>query len=186
MANTVTLFVMDHILILKERRMKAEARAIRHKKALEVAETEIDEIGIALRLLGEIENQSTTIAKADGTATTAGRQLSIVELLGNGPENRQSPIDLFEAYKKAGLDSINIDTFRTTIWRMKGKAYRLADVEWRIEGSDGHYWKKFENLHATFHTPSGSVENAAGDPFVKFSDDDQFGPDFDEEEGASF
>jgi hypothetical protein len=177
---------MDHILILKERRMKAEARALRHKKALEAAETEIDEIGIALRLLGEIESKSSSTTRQGSVNGTAGRQLSILGLLGSGSENRKSPLELFDAYKSVGSDDINIDTFRTTIWRMKGKVYRLEDVEWRVEGDEGHYWRQFVNLHAQFATPSGIVENAAGGPFAQFADDEQFRPDFDDEEDPPF
>jgi hypothetical protein len=106
--------------------------------------------------------------------------------LGIGSENRKSPLELFDAYKSVGSDDINIDTFRTTIWRMKGKVYRLEDVEWRVEGDEGHYWRQFVNLHAQFATPSGIVENAAGGPFAQFADDEQFRPDFDDEEDPPF
>ena len=132
----------DVISLLKDRLVKAEARVQRYEKALETARNELSDVQTTLRVLGEIQGESLAVSTVPSSQTpTTHRQETIAELLGLGHENGQSPGDVFEAYQRLGGDEINIDTFRTTIWRMKGKEYTINDVPYRVESGDGRYWK---------------------------------------------
>ena len=77
-----------------------------------------------------------------GTLTTQGRQLDIVQLLGVGREKGKPPADLYASYNLVGAEDITIDTFRTTIWRMKDKVFETAGAVYVVHGDGGVYWKE--------------------------------------------
>jgi len=90
----------------------------------------------------EIAGESAAQNHTQAITSTFNRQQEIADLLGVGSQNSRSPVELFETYDESGMDDINIDTFRTTIWRMKGKTYTCGDREYEIDSADGRYWKK--------------------------------------------
>ncbi|WP_152567614.1 hypothetical protein [Sphingopyxis sp. LC363] len=128
----------DHVKLISDRIAKAEAKVARYKKSLETAELELSELQIALRVLsglsGEVESN------AGGTGTTLGRQRDIVRLMGVGRENAQPPAEIYAAYLKASDEKISIDTFRTTIWRMKGKSFVVDVTPYTVFNDEGVYW----------------------------------------------
>lgn len=131
----------DPITTLKERVKKAEAKVARYSKSLESAEKELADLNTTLRVMAEISGESPAPTATPSPASTTNRQQEIVDLLGVGRRNARSPIDLFETYRAEGEDDINIDTFRTTIWRMKGKTYQCDGQDYVIQSGDGEYWK---------------------------------------------
>lgn len=130
----------DHLAILRDRIEKADARAQRYRKSLKTAENELSDLTTALRVLEGIA--SGTDSNGPGTATTMGRQLEIVRLLGVGRENQKSPADLYGAYYHSSPEDITIDTFRTTLWRMKDRVFEVKEAEWVVRGDNGTYWKE--------------------------------------------
>ncbi len=172
----------DPVSILKERLAKAEAKSSRHKKAWEASEIEVADLRTTLRVIVDVMNPDNA-AKSNDSASTLERQRSIAMMLGDSKERAKAPADLFSAYNLISGEDINIETFRTTIWRMKDRVYDLHDGRWVIEGENGLYWKRAVIL--------GNIEQALGNPFTALknpqfdSPDDEYVPDFDEEEDDS-
>lgn len=130
----------DHLTILKGKIEKAEAKVIRYRKSLESAGSELSDLVTTLRVLEGIANDSES--NGAGTSTTMGRQLDIVRLLGVGRNNGQQPADLYASYCRLGSEDIKIDTFRTTIWRMKEQEFDLEGASYVVQGDNGSYWKE--------------------------------------------
>ena len=99
-------------------------------------------------------------------------------------ERAKAPADLFGLYKAIYGEDINIDTFRTTIWRMKDRLYDLHDGSWFVEGESGVYWKT-SKLIGNIEQVLGKPFNATEHPQFGGPDDDEYVPDFDEEEDDS-
>lgn len=131
----------DPIAILKDRAGKAAAKVARAEKALETAKTEYTELQIALRVMAGITGESLPTSSAIPSAAVAERQKTITGLLKVGEENASAPAEIFEAYKVLASEEISIDTFRTTIWRMKNNPFQTGDDVWFVQGNDGLYWK---------------------------------------------
>jgi hypothetical protein len=161
----------DPVMILKERLAKAELKVARHKKALQAAESEMSDLQTALRVFADVMNSGNS-ARVQESGSTNERQRVIAGLLGNSREAAQAPADLFATYSLLSSEDINIETFRTTIWRMKDRVYDLDNGQWVIEGENGLYWKR----------PVGNIERLLGTPFHA----DTFGDEeFEEEEDDS-
>jgi hypothetical protein len=160
--------MIDHIAILKERLAKAESKEIRAAKALESAKNEASDIRTALRVLGEISGESTEPSRPSGVTSTGHRQQEIANILGVGPVNGRSPMDLFGAYELMGSDDINLDTFRTTIWRMRDKSYVCDGSEYVVQSDDGRYWKVSRD--SMFHSVGSSMPQKLADLVDDFDD----------------
>lgn len=135
----------DPITLLKVRAEKAEAKVARYSKSLESAKKELADVQTAMRVMAEITGDSAGDSGAGEhtpVTSTSNRQQEIAELLGVGRSNGKSPIDLFERYTAEGSDDINVDTFRTTIWRMKNKTYNCDGQQFIIRSGDGEYWRQ--------------------------------------------
>lgn len=61
--------------------------------------------------------------------------------MGEGRVNAKSPADLYSTFVFFEHEDIAIDTFRTTLWRMKGRTFKVGEVVYEVEGDDGTYWK---------------------------------------------
>jgi hypothetical protein len=133
-------YMSDHLSILKDRLAKAEAKVQRHKKSLESAESELSDLMTAMRVMEEIANGGDS--NTAGTPTTIGRQLDIVKLLPVGRKKGASPADLYASYNLYAGENITIDTFRTTLWRMKDKSFEMDSTEFVVHGDAGVYWKE--------------------------------------------
>ena len=131
----------DPMETLKERLKKAEAKASRARKSLENAEKEASDLATTLRVMQGITAESEKSGASESPAPTADRQLKIAQIIPVGANNSASPVALFPVYTEASGDDINIDTFRTTIWRMKGKDYQVNGEAYTIHGERHGYWK---------------------------------------------
>lgn len=161
--------MVDHIALLKERLTKCETKVSRYRKTLETAENELVEVKIALRVLGEISGESPDAVKTEGTSSTANRQQEIADLLGVGRQQGKSPMELYDAYGLFGEDEINLETFRTTIWRMKGRKYVKDGISYIVRSGDGRYWK--ESVGRVDPLPVADTELTPQPEFDPFEDD---------------
>lgn len=132
----------DAVSILKDRLAKGQAKVARIKKQLDAAEIEVSDTQTALRVLDLVFNQQSSESGGGDQSTTVTRQLDIVAVLNVGQESASAPADVFEGFKLISTEIINIDTFRTTLWRMKGKVYATAEGAYIVEGDNGLYWKR--------------------------------------------
>lgn len=129
----------DAVRLIRDRLAKAEVRATKAEKAWEAAKNEVGDLQTALRVLLGLTGESPGLNAA--SAPVADRQVQIVRLLRVGEERSQAPAEIFDNYKLFATEDIAIDTFRTTIWRMKDKAFHDGDDLWLIQGENGRYWK---------------------------------------------
>lgn len=168
----------DTISVLRERLAKAETRAARAEKAWETAKSEVADLTTALRVMMELSGGSAPVSSG-ASATVAERQRLIVELLRPNENEGKSPADLFEAYQILANEEISIDTFRTTLWRMRDRDVRIDDDIWLVKGANGQYWK----VPGTFGTSArleaqreAGVRDARGD--ADYLDDEDSEPPF--------
>lgn len=132
----------ETLAILRERLAKAESRVLRTEKALETARAELSDLQTALRVMEGITGEAATGSSASSSVTMSDRQSTIVQLLDVGQENGSPPADLFKAYTERSGEEISIDTFRTTIWRMKGAFFKVEGRTFLVHGDNGVYWKE--------------------------------------------
>jgi hypothetical protein len=132
----------EAVALLRDKLAKADSKVSRAEKALEAARTERDDLQTALRVMESLTGA--TSAATVATASTADRQQAIAELLGVGRERAKAPADMYPAYKELSGEHLSIDTFRTTIWRMKGKSYPIGDETYFVIGEEGAYWRERE------------------------------------------
>jgi len=138
----------DALNLLKERLGKAEAKAARAEKAWESAKSEVADLRTAYRVMSGLAGESDSA----GVSVSMGeRQKTIMGLLQIGEEHGRSPAELFEAYKALSDEEISIDTFRTTIWRMKDVGYPDEWGVWIVKGDSGSYWKEPASMAAREH-----------------------------------
>jgi hypothetical protein len=128
----------DAISALQDRLTKAQARLVRAQKALDSSLSEVTDLETALRVLASINGES---PNATTTPAVSNRQVAIIGLLGVGRNKAAPPAELFEKYRSRTGEDITIDTFRTTIWRMKDKIHTDEVGQWAVEASEGAYWK---------------------------------------------
>lgn len=132
-------YMTDHVALLHERIEKAKGKVLRHQKSLESAKSELSDLTIALRVLEGLSAAGDSGGSA--VPSTIGRQLAIVGILPVGREKGRPPADLYQTYILVGDEDITIDTFRTTIWRMRERIFVVGDSEWGVFGDGGVYWK---------------------------------------------
>ncbi len=154
----------EHLTLLRERLAKAEAREARAKKTLETAKIETSDLQTALRVMSELAGESSPSPLTSG----GDRQKAILRLLPIGEASPKSPAELFEAYSLIADEVINIDTFRTTVWRMRDKAYHDEWGVWLVKGDTGNYWKEPASISARTVAELGSnIPDKTGDDELK-------------------
>lgn len=136
---------MDDIIeLVRVRHAKAVAKVERAKKALDSARSELADIEAALRVLGGISsNGDSDSAKSGPSDAVAERQQNIIKLLPDSAPGVE-PKELHSRYEFHFAEDISLDTFRTTIWRMKKDERRFAfeGDEWTVENAEGRYWRE--------------------------------------------
>lgn len=167
----------DPVALLRERVAKAEAKLIRAEKSVESARTELTEFQTALRVMEGLIGESASVSAP--STSTAPRQSHILSLLSDQPSRAKPPADLFESYAFLGAEEITLDTFRTTIWRMKNKTFDTPNGTVTVRGSDDGYWKErsraAEDQPAQVPPPAPpSTSSSWGDPDERATDDDDF------------
>lgn len=136
----VCALTMDVMAALKDRRAKAESKVTRTVKVLESARKELADLIAAERVMAEITGESIEV-KAAGTPVS-DRDHEMAKLLKADPLEASSPVDLHPMYVKATGDNINLDAFRTALWRLQKKIIRDVEGCWAIRSEGGRYWRE--------------------------------------------
>lgn len=131
---------MDVMALVKERRAKAEGKVARAEKALESAKKELAELLAAERVVGEITGESPEPRTSEGFVSA--REIAIAKLIPSDPENAIAPAELYPKYIDASGEEINLDAFRTAIWRLKGKKVQGEEYAWIVKADNGRYWRE--------------------------------------------
>jgi hypothetical protein len=132
--------MQDVMSMLKDRRAKAEGKVMRAIKALETAKKELADLLAAERVMADITGESIE-SKSDG-APLSDRDRLIMNLLNGDATQAISPADLYPIYVEATRDSINLEAFRTAVWRLQKKVIRDAGVSWQVRAANGRYWRE--------------------------------------------
>lgn len=131
---------MDNIIQqVKERYAKALAKVERAEKALDSARSELLDIEAAIRVIDSLSGVEVGNKRNDGVPE---RQFNIVRMLREGRENGEEPKVLHGRFSLFYDGDLGLDTFRTTIWRMKDKAFVLDNDGWLVRNDEGRYWKE--------------------------------------------
>jgi hypothetical protein len=132
---------MDNIVTLLEDRLaKAKAKVDRCSKALEQARTEMADVEAAMRVFANLQGDGASTPRALPSTVVAERQQNILTILRDVPPHEgDAPIELHAAYTMVFDDDVNIDTFRTTIWRMADKDFEFEGHQWRVMRVEGKY-----------------------------------------------
>ena len=130
----------DVMTTLRDRRAKAENKVQRATKVLELAKKELSDLLAAERVMADItgesgEMQSTAAAPSD-------RDRDILLLLPVIQTKALSPAELHTDYVEATRNDINLDTFRTALWRLKGKVIEFNGKAWQVWSDGGRYWRE--------------------------------------------
>lgn len=132
--------MQEAVTLLRDKAAKAELKVQRAEKALESARTELSDLQTALRVLETLSGESGGPSPSSGpSAPVAERQSEILKLLGVGQKQGHSPAELFTSYESVAKEGITIETFRTTVWRMKDREFG----DFVVRGDDGVYWKEW-------------------------------------------
>lgn len=125
---------------LKDRRAKAESKVARTVKVLESARKELADLIAAERVMAEITGESVE-PKATGMLVS-DRDHEIAKLLKVDHLEASSAVDLHPVYVRATGDNINLDAFRTALWRLQKKVVRDAEGCWAVRSEGGRYWRE--------------------------------------------
>lgn len=129
----------DVMALLKDRRAKVEARLARAVKSLEMVRKELADLQAAERVMGEITGES---PESKSSGSISDRDKEIAKLLEIGQDSSISPIDLHPRYVEATGDGINLDAFRTALWRLQKKVIQGDECAWIIRSDSGRYWRE--------------------------------------------
>lgn len=133
------VFPMDVMAALKQRRAKIESKVSRAAKALESAKKELDDIIAAERVMANITGES--LDPKTSTGPTSDRDRDIAKLVGVGIEEAKSPAELYPLYTAEHGDSLNLDAFRTALWRLQKKVVKGSERSWTVHADNGRYWR---------------------------------------------
>lgn len=153
------------ISLLKERLAKAEAKESRAEKALESAKNDTERLRTTLEVLLDLQSESGgESGSGANSAAMASRHSTILALLQIGEEAAQAPAEIYQGYRLVG-DDISIDTFRTTIWRMKDNTFTDMLGSWMVKGDNGKYWREPVSMGA--RESAAKPPLAAANPFAE-------------------
>lgn len=132
---------MDDVLAaLKDRRAKAEAKIARARKALEMAKKELDDLEAAERVIASISGESVSATASQGSVSERDRVMT--KLLATEMSGAQTPAELHQIYLDETGDDINLDAFRTALWRLQKKEIRGVANIWVVRSDGGRYWRE--------------------------------------------
>jgi hypothetical protein len=132
--------MIDVMALLKDRKAKAESKVARATKALETAKKELLDVLAAERVMADITGESPEPKGSGGP--TSDRDIEIAKLLCTTKEEALSPVELYPTYTEATGDSINLDAFRTALWRLQKKVIRGSEKSWSVKSENGRYWRE--------------------------------------------
>ena len=164
--------MVEPLDVVKDRLARAQARVGRAQKALESAKTEQAELEITLRIMSEISGESVGLSGPQSSISVTRRQGEIVDILKAGRENALAPAELYDRYNLMATENISIDTFRTTIWRMKDTSFVRGDDLWLVKGDGGRYWKEAGTFNTRARMTQTASHTEVPDEFDTDLDDD--------------
>jgi len=126
--------------LLKERKAKATSKLARARKALESAEKELADVAAAERVMADITGESTDSRPSE--VGVSGRDIAIAKLIPTDPTTAMSPAELYPFYVSESGDDINLDAFRTAVWRLQKKTIRGTEKSWIVKADSGRYWRE--------------------------------------------
>jgi hypothetical protein len=132
--------MIDVMAALRERKAKAEAKVARATKALETAKKELVDVIAAERVMADITGESVEHKVAG--APVSERDREIAKVLATEQEEALTPAELYPSYIAATGDSINLDAFRTALWRLQKKVIRGSEKSWTVKSENGRYWRE--------------------------------------------
>jgi hypothetical protein len=144
-------FMIDVMTALRDRRAKAEAKVMRAAKALATAQKELADVMAAERVMAEITGESLEDKTVGGAISERDRE--IAKLLGTTSAEASTPVELHLMYLAETGDSINLDAFRTALWRLQKKQIQGSEKSWTVKSDNGRYWRE-----AVAESPSGLAE----------------------------
>ncbi len=133
-------FMLDVMQALKDRRLKAEGKVARTIKALETAQKELADVIAAERVMADITGESVEQKPSGGALTD--RDIEITKLLGVGEPEAKSPIELYPLYAEAHGPGLNLEAFRTALWRLQKKTIPGTEKTWAVRSEGGKYWRE--------------------------------------------
>lgn len=133
----------DVISALRDRRAKAEAKIARANKALEIAKKELLDLEAAERVIASITGESISPPATGGSVSERDRAMA--KLLPVSADSALSPVDLHQIYLEETGDDLNLDAFRTALWRLSKKAIRGESKNWEVRSKGGRYWREAVN-----------------------------------------
>lgn len=145
----------DAVNLLREKMIKAESKLARAEKSLESARTELTDLQTALRVMEGLLGESG--APTSMQTGVPVRQTHILTILGVGLENAKPPVDLFEDYNLVAREEINLETFRTTIWRMADKTFDTPSGQLAVRRNDNGYWKEVVRVSNVPNPPTPPI-----------------------------
>lgn len=131
---------MDVMALLKERKAKAANKLARAQKALESAEKELADVIAAERVMAGITGESAESKPSEGGVSN--RDIAIAKLIPTDSVAAKSPAELHVIYVSEAGDDINLDAFRTAVWRLQKKVIRGTEKSWVVKADNGRYWRE--------------------------------------------
>ena len=131
---------MDVMAALAQRKDKALGKVSRAEKALESANKELADVIAAERVMGEITGTSVESKAVAGAPSE--RDKIIARLIPAAPSPPMSPAELYPIYVEETGDPIELEAFRTAVWRLKKKTIRGTEKSWVVKAEDGKYWRE--------------------------------------------
>jgi hypothetical protein len=113
--------------IIREAHAKAEAKVSRLRSSLEIAERELSETAIALRVFERASGGAST----DSAASLGPTSEAILKHVGVGRANATAPKDIVTALEASGTP-MGGDLVRTQLWRLEKRGV--------LRKQDGRYW----------------------------------------------
>ncbi|MGC6331468.1 hypothetical protein [Rhizorhabdus sp. FW153] len=131
---------MDVMALLKERRAKAESKVLRAEKALESAKKELADVLAAERVVGDITGVAPEPKPTENSVSA--RDISMISIVPTHQSDAKSPADLHPLYIEAGTEDLNLEAFRTALWRMLKKTVPSENKIWTVKSESGRYWRE--------------------------------------------
>ncbi|HYD12813.1 MAG TPA: hypothetical protein VEC11_08190 [Allosphingosinicella sp.] len=131
--------MIDVMAALKDRRAKAEAKVLRASKALDSAKKELEDVAAAERVMADITGESVEVKAASGA--TSERDKDIAKLLGLTLEDAKTPAELYPLYVEEHGGALNLDAFRTALWRLQKRVIQGSEKSWTVKSQNGRYWR---------------------------------------------
>jgi hypothetical protein len=131
---------MDVMALLRERKAKAASKVLRAEKALESAKKEQADVLAAERVMAELTGTAPESKSGDGTPSE--RDVTIAKLIPVEQSSALSPAELHPLYLAETNDSLNLDAFRTAVWRLQKKVIHGTEKSWIVKADNGKYWRE--------------------------------------------